>query len=605
MTPFWAGMTDIFTLPGGLSALAIGVLVGVFVGLMPGLSARSSLLVALPFALSMPPLVAVVFLVAIHASAQVSSTVPAVLFGAPTNSSEAATALDGYPLAQRGEGARAIGAILSASAFGGVGGALVLLAFGAIAAQLIVFIGSPEIATLAVGGILAIALISDTSLPAGIAMGAAGILASTVGLSAFGPDPRFTFGIDELFDGLSAPALIAGALAVPELLRWYADQGALRVRAGYAEVWRGILDPIRHFWLTLRSSLIGLVVGIVPGVGLSVAVWLAYGQAARTTHPERPFGTGAIEGVIAPEAAGGAKEGGALIPTLFLGVPGSSGMAILLTAFSIIGIQAGPGLITRQPEVPSAVAATVALANIAGLVICFIAAPLMVRLAAFPRHIVVVFALLAAIAATYFAAPQTSTLVQILAFAGFGLLLARAGLSRPAFLIGFVIGPVFESAFLRSASIHGWGSLFRPGVLILALGFVIIAALLTRRGRGSPAPAMTSEGEPNRGITRAAALPLALLATLFTAALLIAPGYGPMPSLLPMTAAAIGLAASLLALWQALRRGGETRFRLDVRLAGFAALSLCAATLFGPWALLLLLGALVMRRAPSPTAETA
>jgi TctA family transporter len=596
MSPIVAGAADVILQPVTLAALLVGTLVGIIVGLAPGLSARSTLLIAIPFCLSLPPLAAGVLLISIHAASHVSGTVPAVLFGAPTSPAEAATTLDGYPMALAGEGSRAIGAIISASAIGGVGGALVLLAFGAIAAAVVSHIGSPEIAALSTGGVLAIALISEGNLAGGIAMGAAGVLLSTVGLSHFGVDPRFAFGSDALYDGIATTAVVAGVIALPELLRIRPAMTPLTIMPTYRGIIDGMIDPFRRAWLTVRSSLIGLVVGITPGIGTNVAVWLSYGHAASTTRPARPFGSGAIEGVIAPEAANGAKEGGALIPTLYLGIPGSSGMAILLAAFSIVGIAVGPSMLTRQPEIPSAIAAAVALSSLGGLLLCFVAAPWMLRLTVLPRRLVIGLALASSVVATYYALPQSGTAVQTLCLAVFGALLAWGGLSRPAFVVGFVIGPVFEAAVLRSATIHGWGALSRPGVIGIAVAFAVIVFLLRTRGVGQP-----GAGERKSRTSARAAVPLLVLVPIFVAALVISPGYGRMPSLMPMTAAAVGLLAAAWALASIFlsRASWAGRYRLDWRLAAVVVAVLVAVALVGPIAFALLLLVLVIPPTPA------
>ena len=591
MQPIADGLTHLLFLPGALLALLAGTLAGITVGLMPGVSSRSGLLIAIPFVLWLDPLVAGVFLIALHAASQISGTVPAVLFGAPTSASEAATAIDGYPLALRGEGARVIGTIISASAVGGVAGAAVLLLLAPVAARVILAIGSPEIAALAAAGILAIASVSSNGLAAGIALGAAGILASTVGLQSTTGVARFTFGHLDLLDGFGAPALIAGVMAIPELLRLESPRHGLKIIAGYRQVLSGTLEPFRHAGLTLRSSIIGLLVGITPGIGSSVAAWLSYGQAAKSAHSAIPFGKGAIQGVIAPEAASGAKEGGAFVPTLLLGVPGSSSMAIILGAFAVIGIRVGPSMLQQQPSLPATVAFTIAAADVLALLMCLALAPQIVRLASLPRRIVVVFSLVAALLAAFYTSPYAVTALETLAFAAIGVGLARGGLSRPSFLIGFIIGPVFESALLRSSQIFGWSALLRPGVLAIAV-VLLIAITYLRYGRRGQAPASTRDGPG-----RTARLPLLLLALVFAAAIVGVKDDGALARLLPTVAATIGLLSAGYAAWQSSRApGGPTdgRYRLDLRLAAMAGTGLLLAAFVGPLALALPLLALFL-----------
>ena len=413
-------------------------------GWFPGLSARAALLIITPFLLGLPPLVAAILLVAMHAAAQVSGTVPAALFGAPTSAAEAATVINGYPLTLRGQASRVVGVILGSSAFGGVAGALVLLLVAPFMAKALLFIGTPEIAALACLGLVGIAAVSSSGLSAGVALGALGILCSTVGVDPINGVVRLTFGVPRLIDGFGIPAVIAGIIAIPELLRHEPAAERTHARPALRLTIDGLFEPFRHLALSLKSAAIGVLVGITPGIGTSVAVWMSYGMAARASPRELPFGEGAVEGIVAPEVAAGSKEGGAFIPTLFLGVPGSSGMAIILAAFAMIGIQVGPAMMRSQPELPAAIALTIGTANLLGLAICLLFAPLLLQLARLPRRGIAVVSLCGALIATYYTAPNAATVWQMLGFGIFGLLLIRAGIARAPFLLGFIIGPVLE-----------------------------------------------------------------------------------------------------------------------------------------------------------------
>jgi TctA family transporter len=587
-----------FDRPDALVGLAAGSLIGVIIGLVPGVSARAALLIITPFLLGLPPLVAAILLVAMHAAAQVSGTVPAALFGAPTSAAEAATVINGYPLSLRGQASRVVGVILGSSAFGGVAGALVLLLVAPFMAKALLFIGTPEIAALACLGLVGIAAVSSSGLPAGIALGALGILCSTVGVDPIQGVVRLTFGVPRLIDGFGIPAVIAGIIAIPELLRHEPAAERARARPALHLTIDGLFEPFRHLALSLKSAAIGVLVGITPGIGTSVAVWMSYGMAARGTPRELPFGEGAVEGIVAPEVAAGSKEGGAFIPTLFLGVPGSSGMAIILAAFTMIGIQVGPAMMRVQPELPAAVALTIGASNLLGLAICLLFAPLLLHLARLPRRGIAVVSLCGALIATYYTAPNAATVWQMLGFGIFGLLLIRAGIARAPFLLGFIIGPVLESALQRSTILYGWETLLRPGVLIL-LGLtaaLLLGSRLTRRRGAARATAPT-------GISPAAMAPLGLGATAAIVTLFVSQDYAPMSAMMPRVAAITTLGAlAVLAALQLLRRlPAKPAETIEWLPAGLGLVGLAAASLVGWVALLLPLAALplsLIRRRP-------
>jgi TctA family transporter len=590
-----------FDQPAGLLALAAGSLAGVAIGLMPGVSTRAALLIITPFLLGVPPEIAAVLMVSMHAAAQVSGTVPAALFGAPTSAAEAATVINGYPLTLRGEGSRVVGIILGSSVFGGVLGALMLLALAPMMAKAILLIGTPEVAALACLGLVGIAAVSSSGLLAGIALGALGMLCSTVGLDPVNGVVRLTFGAERLIDGLGIPAVIAGIIAIPELLRQEAPGARTSTRHSLSRTLHGLLEPFRQLWLSLRSALLGVVVGITPGIGTSVAVWMSYGMAARETPRELPFGAGAVEGIVAPEVAAGAKEGGAFIPTLFFGIPGSSGMAILLAAFATVGVQVGPAMLRNEPQFPATVALTIGGANLLGLVICLVFAPLLLLLARLPRRGVAVVSLTAALVATYSTAPFAATAWQMLGFGIFGLLLLRGGIARAPFLLGFIIGPAFESALQRSTILYGWEALLRPGVLLLVATMVVIVVGTRLRGLRRPRKVAAAA----LSLPRSAVLPLVACVVLALAALQQSLSYATMPALMLRVSAVTVLGTlGLLALRQ-WRHGLDATppERLEPLLVActLAGIALCA--LVGWPALLLPLLALPisqLRRAKPP-----
>lgn len=530
-------------------ALLIGTAGGVFAGLMPGINGRAGLLLATPFAIGLGPIAGATFLVAFHAVVHSTGAIPAILLGAPTSATEAATVIDGYALTRRGEAGRAIGAALGASAAGGVIGALFLMALAPAALVVTRQIGAPEIAALSLVGLLSIAALSGSGVAGGLAGGilstATGVILGLVGLDNFSGVSRFSFGLIELHEGLSSAAVVTGLFVIPELIRTRATRGAPTVETQIdpAAVRTGFREALGRRWLLLRTSIIGAAVGLAPGLGASVAVWVAYGHARQTERPEIPFGQGALAGVIAPEAANNAKEGGALGPTLLFGIPSSSGMGILLAAFALIGLEVGPRMAGGQPSFVYLMAATIILANLLAVAISLPVLPAIGRIATLRREAVSVFALTAAIAVTWITDPSPVTLLVLGAMTLLGLAMKAADIPRAPLLLGFVLAPMLESGLFRSVAVYGGAALYRPGVLlILGIGAVIAVPALARwHRRGSKATA-----------ERAAILPLivALFASLMAGSLAALSHHPTSTRLLPGLAGIAGLCASLHLFWR-------------------------------------------------------
>jgi hypothetical protein len=240
-----------------------------------------------------------------------------------------------------------------------------------------------------------------------------------------------------------------------------------------ADVFRGMFVTLRYKLLVLRSSLYGIAVGVMPGVGASVSVWLAYAHAARSVKSETPFGQGAIAGVIAPEAANNSKEGGAMIPTLFFGIPGSSSMAIMMAALAIAGVSVGPNMLGDDLDLTLLLGAAVILANLFAIPMFCLTVPWIVKLSALRREMVAPFAIAIALTATLVNAPNPTIHFQLILAATIGLVLKQAGWPRAPFILGFVLGGLLETSSYQTAVIWGWSALWRPMTMVL-LGLLLL-----------------------------------------------------------------------------------------------------------------------------------
>jgi len=360
-------LLDLLTTPRLLFLMAIAVPMGVFFGSTPGLGGKLGLVLLIPFVYNMDQLTGAVFLCAMHAVVHTGGSIPSILIGVPGDGPAAATALDGYAMTRKGEAGRALGASFGASTVGGLLGAMFLGASLPILEPVILNFSPAEFFLLAILGITFIATLSGDSFVKGMIVGLFGLMCAFIGLDPSTGAPRFTFGQIWLWDGLSVIVAVLSMFAVPEMISLGVKGRAYDVSAetearlhdsapagqpgsrkvSYAQIFQGMWDVVRYKWLVLRCSLLVAAIGVIPGLGGDAAAWMAYGHTVQSSkHPER-FGKGEVAGVIGAETGSCAKEAGSLLPTLFFGVPGSSGMAIMLGAFLMLGIQPGPTMLTE------------------------------------------------------------------------------------------------------------------------------------------------------------------------------------------------------------------------------------------------------------------
>ncbi|HET7729343.1 MAG TPA: tripartite tricarboxylate transporter permease, partial [Usitatibacter sp.] len=340
-----------------MGLMLLAVVIGIFVGATPGLGGKLSIALAIPFVFGMDMIAGAVFLLTMHAVNGTSGQISSILFGVPGDGDDAATTVDGYPMAKKGEAGRALGASLVASGVGGIIGAVVFAVLIPVVEPLVLAFSPAEFFLLALLGITFIAFLSSgAAFFKGIVVGLFGMMLATVGMDPQTGIARFSGENLFLWDGVSLVTAMLAMFAVPEMIALGAAGGSIsavsRSSANYSyrELFQGVMEVPRHWWLALRTSVMGAVIGMIPGLGGSAAAWICYGHAVQSSKTPERFGKGAVEGVIAPETASNAKEGGSLLPTLFFGIPGSSGMAVMLGAFLILGIQPGPAMLTNNME---------------------------------------------------------------------------------------------------------------------------------------------------------------------------------------------------------------------------------------------------------------
>lgn len=501
-----------------LAHLVLGVLLGLVIGVFPGLGGIAGLSLLLPFLYGMNEVSALATLVGLVAVIPTSATFTSVLMGIPGSSSSQATVLDGFALAKKGQASRALGAAFSASLLGGLFGAIILTFFVQIARPVILVFGSAELFMLAIFGLSMVGSLSGKSLVKGVVACGFGLIMGSIGSAPATGEFRMIFGIDYLYDGLPLVVIALAIFAFPEISDLFRKESAI---AGKTELGSGLLnglkDMIRNKWLALRCAGIGTIVGAIPGMGGSVVDWIAYGHVVQTSRDKSQFGKGDIRGVIAPESANNAKEGGALIPTLLFGIPGSGSMAVFLGGMVLIGIEAGPSMVTSEINLTYSIIWSLALANVIGAGLSLLLAGPISKLTTIRFSLLAPFMIMVISFAAYQATRDMMDLWMLLVFGVIGIFMKRFGWSRPAFLIGFVLALQAESYLNMAVQFYGWAMFLRPGVIII-LVLSLISVYFSRRGTvDENAELMEKARDSNKTLLPQLFFALAILLILVTA----------------------------------------------------------------------------------------
>ncbi len=464
-----------------LAYLGAGVLIGLALGVIPGLGGIVGMALLLPFTFDMDPYSAFAFLLGMGSVTTTSDTIPAVLFGVPGTAGSAATVLDGHPLAKQGQAGRAFGAAYTASLLGGVFGAMMLGLSIPVLRPVMLEVGSPELLAFAVFGLCMVSALSGGSPLRGLVAAGLGLMVAFIGQDPQVGVHRFTYGWLYLWDGLSIIPITLGLFALPEL----ADMAiARRSIAGDSNVdtrtgqWKGIRETFRNWFLVLRCGAIGAGLGSIPGMGSAVIDWIAYGHAASTEKDaHKTFGSGDIRGVLASEGSNNAKEGGALVPTIAFGVPGSAQMTILLGAFLIQGLVPGPDMLTTNLEVTYSMVWSVALANILGAGVCFLFSNQFARISQI-RHAIILPLILAVLFVGAFQGRRDwGDLVILIVFGILGWVMKHRGWPRPPVILGVVLGGIIERYLWISTNRYGFDWTTNWLVIILFLVALAVLAL--------------------------------------------------------------------------------------------------------------------------------
>ncbi|HEY6993073.1 MAG TPA: tripartite tricarboxylate transporter permease [Xanthobacteraceae bacterium] len=458
--------------PHRLLFLGLGCIMGLVLGIVPGIGGLAGTAMLLPFTFNMDPYSAFALLLGLGATTATGDPIPAVLFGVPGGAASAATVLDGFPMAKRGEAGRALSAAYMSSLMGGIFGALLLAISIPILRPVMLFIGSPELLAFSILGISMVAVLSGNAPLRGITAGCFGVMIAMIGTDPQTGTLRWTMDSLYLWDGLPLLPLLLGVFALPELCDLLIARIAISSDTSNANIykgqWQGVKDCFNNWWLILRCSWIGGGIGSIPGISASVVDWLAYGHALKTEKgASTSFGRGDVRGVIASESSNNAKEGGALVPTVAFGVPGSATMAILLGAFLIHGLVPGPDMLTKNLSITYSMVWSVALANILGAGLCYAFSPQFAKIATL-RYTLILPAVLGIVYIGAFeASRQWGDLFALLFFGLVGWIMKQCRWPRPPLILGVVLGDTIERYMFISIERYGLSWLLRPIVALL------------------------------------------------------------------------------------------------------------------------------------------
>ncbi|MDX9862840.1 MAG: tripartite tricarboxylate transporter permease [Rhodospirillales bacterium] len=467
----------VLTDPFSLFVILAGTLGGVMIGALPGLSSTMAVALLLPFTVTMDVIPAIAMLSALYCSGTYGGAITAILINSPGTPAACATSFDGYPLAENGQAGRALGMAVWSSFVGGTFSVFALLLAAPALARLAYNFGAPEYFALALFGMSMLAAISGESSVKNLIGGAFGLLIATVGIDFTTGVERFTFGRPELMDGIDFIPVMIGIFGISELLTQSNLLDRVYRRLAAEAVKLPSREDLRKVWKTMaRSSFIGTFIGILPAEGGTVASMIGYNEAKRWSKEPEKFGHGAIEGVAGPETANNAATGGAMVPTLALGIPGSATTAVIMGALMVHGLRPGPHLFIEQPHFLYAIFTAMMVANILFLGIGIVGAKLFARITLIPNTFLWPAVFVLAMVGSYSLEQNVVDIYIMLVFGLIGYVGRRHGFSPAPVIMGLVLGEMIENTLKQSLIIfdHNWLRFFERPIVDVFLVLSIL-----------------------------------------------------------------------------------------------------------------------------------
>lgn len=492
MTSFLSVVPEIL---GSLSSLdvwlvlIIGTFGGMIIGALPGLSANMGIALMIPFTYKMNPTCAIICLCTIYTSAIAGGSISAILIHTPGTPSSAATALDGYPLTKQGRGLEALGISMLTSALGGLLSGIALLFLSSLLAQFSVKFGSEEYFLLAVFGLSIIASLASENLVKGLISGAFGLFLATWGIDAMIGFPRFTFGNIHFYSGIQMVPAMIGLFSMPQVLdqmvvAFRQQRNPVKAEVGAAKgkffpSWKTFKSLIPT---VIRSTIIGISVGILPGAGADVGSWVSYNQAKQASKNKDQFGKGALEGVAASEAANNAVCGGSLIPALTLGIPGSSAAALIMGGLMVHGLFPGAELFTTKAATTYSVMVGFILANIMLYIVGALISRYIIHVTRIPSAIMCAVIVVLSVVGSYAINKSMFDVFTMFVFGFFGYLMNKFDYAPAATVLGLVLGYTAEKGLRQAMSLSDGSNLVmhfisRPISVFLIIMIIIALSI--------------------------------------------------------------------------------------------------------------------------------
>ncbi|MBE7004580.1 MAG: C4-dicarboxylate ABC transporter permease [Ruminococcaceae bacterium] len=473
-----SGLAAVLREPLLLALVAAGTCAGVYVGAIPGLSGTMAVSLLVSFTFGWETDRALALMIGVYVGAVFGGSRPAILLNIPGAPAAVATALDGHELAKRGRAGETMGLAATQSVVGTLLGVLALALFAPPMAQLARGFHSVDYLLLSLIGLLTVGSLSGRSVRAGVIAACIGIFLGCVGVDGQTAVKRFTFGVAYLNSGVDYVVALLGLFGASEAFSQLAGEDTPPVRQRVEKLLPSWAETARYLPLTLRSALIGVLVGALPGAGGDVAALLSYDHARHTVrHPSAPFGEGAVEGVIAPETANNAAIGGAFIPMLTLGIPGDAVTAVLLSAFAVQGLRPGPGLILETPELFWRIVACLFFAALFLLLFGLTGVRVFVRLTEIPKDVLMPSILVLSAVGAYAIRGSLYDIFWMFLFGVLGYFLKRYGYPVAPVVIGVILTRLCEENYRRGVMLSGSVPAMLAGVFTSPVSIVLLALL--------------------------------------------------------------------------------------------------------------------------------
>lgn len=464
--------------------IVVGAVVGLLAGAIPGLNDTNILTLFLSFVVFLDPFPAVILMTSVFIACQTAGSIPAILINIPGTPSTAASTLEGYPLTKKGMAGQALGCSFASSLSGTVIGGIMALVLAPILGRYALSFGPPEMFMLALFGMTAVASLTGNSVPKGLLSAILGLLVGTIGIDYFVGVTRSTFGVAELYGGVPQIPLLLGLFGVGEL---YSLVFKKSIGSGNSNVkgpdvksqWEGFRAAFRYKRIGLVSSVIGFIIGVIPGTGATIASFTSYGMARSMSREPERFGTGYYGGLVATDASNNASVPGSIVPALTLGIPGSGTTVLFISAFMMHGMQPGPSFFSNYLPESNAIFLTVILVGCLATVVGMFAAGYMVKIVSLPTYILAPLISVFCLLGGYICRSKVNDLFIMLAFSILAIFLKKYNYSLPAFLLGIILGPIIEPNFFRALAIsNNDPSVFFTRPICVVLWIMCAAALL-------------------------------------------------------------------------------------------------------------------------------